>query len=71
MSEPERITAALEATCERIGFPVDTIHRRTVIDEALRVHASGDSPAVAVSHGMKVAEGINRVLTARREEMGL
>lgn len=66
-----RITRALEATCDRIGFKRDTIHRRAVIQEALRVHRQGDSVAVAVQHGMRVAKGLKLTVDARREQMGL
>src|SRR4051812_2783981 len=59
------IRDALGATCDRLGFLPDTIHRKAVIDAALDKHAEpGCSTAAAVEHGFKVATSIRAKLDA-------
>lgn len=59
------IRDALSATCDRLGFLPDTIHRKAVIDAGLDKFAEPNvSPAAAVEHGFRVAQSIRAKLDA-------
>lgn len=63
-SHPQKVIRdALGATCDRLGFLPDTIHRKAVIEAGLDKYAEPNtSTAAAVEHGFRVAQSIRAKL---------